>query len=354
MDFPKWAPKELCDLYNNWGKLELPENFKKALSSTMETSKCSEQRLELLKRLLTRDEMRSVWNAFAQMPIVCSDTNVPLPPEGVMFSPTFRLYYPPESYPRREMIQEFVGYSYLHPTTGEREHVVADSDKIKGCIYCYDHSGGKVWEKRFGAIMVRYEQSGMVLPTRSEIIARLKRIAKSASEMSRAIKNTPFDTSPLEWVDENEWLEVPGGGLTSNRAFATYYMCDNCRKLREQEPPQNTWGSPALGSFGANMSTIMKRIADEAKEELKLYQGETEEQPALYILKPGADNARANYFIRAMSIYFEKVFGSPRYELLADLATVALEPHLDEGETISESTVASSLKEWRKTLRKNK
>lgn len=96
MDFPKWAPKELCNLYNNWGNLELPENFKKALSSTRETSKRSKQRLELLERLLTRDEMRSVWNAFDQLPIVCSDTNVPLPPEGVMFSPIFRLYYPPE------------------------------------------------------------------------------------------------------------------------------------------------------------------------------------------------------------------------------------------------------------------
>ena len=116
------------------------------------------------------------------------------------------------------MIQEFVGYSYLHSTTGEREHIIADSDRIKGCIYCYDRSRKKVWENRFVAIMVRYEQSGMLLHTRSGIISRLKRIAKSASEISHAIKNTPFDKSPLEWVDENEWIEVPGGGFTSNRA----------------------------------------------------------------------------------------------------------------------------------------
>lgn len=88
MKFEKWVPKELCDLYNNWGKFdELPEDLDKALSSeAMKTGlgvpdyERDKQHLELLERLLTRSEMRSVWNAFAQIPIVYSDTNIPLPP----------------------------------------------------------------------------------------------------------------------------------------------------------------------------------------------------------------------------------------------------------------------------------
>jgi hypothetical protein len=354
MDFPKWAPKELCDLYNNWAKieLELPEAFQKAPLP----AEHSNQRLELLERLLTREEMIPVWNAFAQRPIVYSETNIPLPPVDVLFTPTYRLYkLPGQSPPGREIIQVFAGYSLFNHATGQRESYVPDSDEIKGCVFCPGHSRDKVWENRFVAIMVRYEQSGLVHPTRSEIIERLKRIAKSASSTCRAIKNTPFDTSPLEWVDENEWIEAPGGGLINSQSiFPGSYMCDNCKSLREQECPQNTWGSPALGSMGSIMSSILKKIADKAKEELELYQGVPEEQPALYILKPGADNARANYFIRSMSVYFEKVFGSPHYELLADLATVVLKPQLGEGETISETTVASSLKEWRKSLRKKK
>lgn len=264
----------------------------------------------------------------------------------------YRLWSKPESL--QEKIYEYVGYREVHlPNTLLTGVGVDHYQKSKGCIYCHDRSPRKIWENRFAAIMVRYEQSGLTHRKRSEIVNRLKKISKSASEISGAIKNTPFDTSPYNWIDKNEWIIDASGCLTRGLTLNDS-ICDNCRKLRDQDGPQNTWGSPALGSMGVIMSTIMERIADEAKEQLKLYQGETKEQPDLYILKPRADNARANYFIRAMSVYFEKVFGKPCYELLADLATVVLEPHLDEGKTISESDVASSLKEFRKTRRKNK
>jgi hypothetical protein len=62
-----------------------------------------------------------------------------------------------------------------------------------------------------------------------------------------------------------------------------------------------------------------------------------------YVQKPRSGNAKANYFIRAMSQVFEKDLGSARPRLLARLARVAL-----DDPTIDETTVNTALRDWRK------
>jgi hypothetical protein len=68
------------------------------------------------------------------------------------------------------------------------------------------------------------------------------------------------------------------------------------------------------------------------------------------IRAPNAANATANYFIRDLCLFFLNLFGSPHYRLLAIVASVALEPHLEQGAVIGDETARSTLKQYKKLL----
>ena len=145
MKFPEWAPKDVCDYYNRLAERHPEEDRER------------EQLLEektLLERLLTNPTMIPVWKAFAQKrttdgPICQSDC------------PLF----------------ESVG----------------DRDLSYPLFYMTKHN---------------YLPSGKRCMTRSEIIEKLRRIVKSANDLSRAVQNTPYNGSPFGWLNEGDQLKI--------------------------------------------------------------------------------------------------------------------------------------------------
>jgi len=228
MDFPKWTPKELCDIYNC-----LPES---------EDGEEKQQRTQALKeclgRLLTDERMIPVWGAFTEK-------------ADVYTTPSATNLTPPS-------LTEF-------------------------------------WYRELRVIIRSIpDEVPKNPPTMTDVVDKIKRIRKHAKELSRALRDTPLDIPLLQWLSDL---------------------------------PQDS-----------TISTMMNDVADRSKEWLKLSQ-----EPQI-VSNWGRKGARANYFIRTMSEHFEKLFGSPRYRLLADLASVAL----DDCMMIDENTVASCLNEWRK------
>jgi hypothetical protein len=179
MKFPEWAPKELCDYYNWLAELKAKgvdeeeredltheEKFRKKLLERRLTDGTAipverediTQAKELLERLLTNETMIPVWEGFA-----AQRTN-DLSSWSARYHETCFTPIPPADF----------------------------------------------WPLKFRVILGYYRDSGQKFLTRKEIIEKLKRIAKSANELSRAFKNTPLDSSPLRWLKENDQGEILG------------------------------------------------------------------------------------------------------------------------------------------------
>jgi hypothetical protein len=314
MDFPEWAPKDLCDYYNWLAKLKPrdldrqeredltpEENFRKRLLGRRladETIIPAEkedliQAKKLLERLLTNETMIPVWEAFAAQKANPArhheNCYTPLPP------------------------------AYF-------------------------------WLLKLSIILHYYRQSGEKFLSRKEIIEKLRRIVKGANELSRALKDTPLDGSPFRWLNESEKGEILEKIKIEHIVPKSFLLCSGSYD-RSSPPDRDAVFTHTLKRsipLSSTTSTIMKGIANKAKEELKIFQGETEIKMYPVISNSGSKNARANYFIRAMSEYFKDSFGSPRYRLLGRLASVVMDdPEIDE------TTVRSSLNEWRKSQSKN-
>jgi hypothetical protein len=280
MSFLECAPKDLCDYYKQLVELK-PEGEE-------ERSRLAQSK-ELLERLLTNETMIPVWKAFAQ--IANADCT---------------------------------------------EHHCAS------CPRC----SGFVWYRTLHTIMDCYAKSGEMLPTRADIIEKLKRIAKSANELSRAFRNTPFDTTPFKWLNESNQEEILEVIKIEQGSPKCTLLCNECRPMSLGiENDIQGIGLTLERSFplSSTMSSIMKNIADEAKEELKMLQGETEGKMRPLVSNWGSQNARANYFIRGMAPFFRDWFGGPRYALLAKLASAAL-----GDDKIKEPLVRSSIRDWQR------
>ncbi len=267
MDFDDWAPKALCDYYNEF---EGPEEEKK-----------------LLERLLSSETMKPVWEAFEKR-----------------YSEMFEKSYP-------EMVK--------NPQDAAKITEWRKFTRTFKLSFASDRYDASYSLPTFRLFLALYRLSGKELRTTREKIEKFREIADSAKKLSRTIKGTELDRL-LPWSTEYLYLDL------------------------EDERPN--FMVPGVSSPPMHMvSTFLKEISKRARN----LSGKAEEEKHLDIVPyVGARNARANYFVRLMSIEFKRLFGSPRPALLTALACIVL----DDDETITEDMVKSTLKEWKNNSRR--
>ncbi|GEM_PF-5753164 len=213
----------------------------------------------------------------------------------------------------RDMIP--VWEEYRKAFRGDIKIAVGPSDKSDAprevCITGYEMLVDavllvKVWDNY---------QSGLAPP--GEEAEKYKDIAKHATKLARLIKDTDLERGLLRY-----YLNNLGGGKLALEV-----------KSKFKASGLNVSTSEGLKHI-AKMAEATVDAVEKAESWWNLYR---------YVQKPRSGNAKANYFIRAMSQVFEKDLGSARPRLLARLARVAL-----DDPTIDETTVNTALRDWRK------
>jgi len=322
MDFPKWAPKALCDLYDR-----IPSSCCNGEPKLLEVA----LEKEFLERLLTAPEMELVWSACRQaFPQESPD------PSTVSYELFNRNIYDPfEGSASIDNDLEEISYELYNVEMWTEAEIATYANTIPIDIdgaqnpYRPPNLSDKSCELFRGALLSYRASLEERLPA-SEQIEKFRNIASKAKELARAIKNTEFDMDTLI-----SYLDREGERKYENVKW-TVEADRDLENLFFHEVP---------------IHKVLQRISLHAIERAELVKRDHRVQ---LVKNPRAAKAKANFFIRAMSEHFISIFGSPRYELLATLATVVLKPQLGEGKIISETNVASSLREWRKSLLKNK
>jgi len=265
--------------------MDFADSAPKALCDYYKQFDGSEDEKNLLERLLSSETMKPVWEAFEKR-----------------YSEMFEKSY-------LEMIE--------NPPDAAKITVWRKFTKAWKPSFSSDRYDASYSLPAFGLFFAYYHLSGNQEPPRQKI-EKFRGISDSAKKLSRLIKGTRFDRLLpgseylyLDLEDERPNFMVPG----------------------VSSPPMHT------------VSTFLKEISKRAKN---LSNKAEEEKHSQIVPNPGAKNARANFFIRLMSIKFKILFGSPRPALLAALACVVL-----NDDEIDENTVKSTLREWKNNRRRN-
>jgi hypothetical protein len=379
MDFPKWAPKELCEYYNQFNDQE-PDGKRKK---------------ELLERLLTDETMISVWEAVKK----ALET---LPSLDTASLYIFKIFIWP-SYSKA--IEEHLTLKELI----EKFEEIAESAKklARMTLNKYidmGHYQYPVWDK-FSRLLANYCPPSD--PRYQQILDLVKSTALDSKD-SKGLLGTLSDWNlffrllasycPPSDPRHQQILDLVISATLDSKdcmeLLMTFDMNAYSRYLARYCPPSDPRHQQSLDQlksinhymlaehpyiyvrdihlFSKPYYEILETLQSKAEKRVKFLKGDLNEDdfdewddPDKFqcedahdtlsnlisivpvVAAPNAQKAQVNYFIRSIAPTFQKLFGGPRSNLLALLTSVVFNDH-----SITESTVRTNMEQYKKSLQR--
>lgn len=214
-------------------------------------------------------------------------------------------------------------------------------------------------DKGFDLILEVYKEACKDHLKKSELIEKYTDIAEKAKGLARALNHQCIDLSYTPWFDEPRVKMILLAYCGPNKVEDIFKDIKSaCLRVHPDLSPGDEL--PQCGIGRQPYQEILKDLQNEAGDRIQLLQGKLDYEDyssdqldelmlcSPLVQHPGAKNAKANWFIRAMGIEFKVTFGQYRYRLLAKLASVVMDdPNIDE------SQVRSTLRQFENMKKKS-